>query len=130
MRITERFKDGMAIIALEGKFVAGVDGPFLKEKAQELLKAGKTKLVFDFAQVPYIDSTGLGFLAATHTAAEEAGARVVLCSVPPQVKKIIDRVQLTKFFLIAEDQSAAAAVLDAPREEPGNMPGEKSKKLP
>jgi anti-anti-sigma factor len=114
MKVSVRLKDDVAILDLEGKFIAGVDGSFLRQKTQELLDANVRKLVFSFSGVPYIDSTGLGFLAASRTAAEQAGARLILCSVPSQVKKIMDRVQLSKFFLIAEDENAAITLITDP----------------
>ncbi len=114
MKVSIRLKDDVVIVGLEGKFIAGVNGPFLRQKAQDLLDAGTKKFVFDFSEVPYIDSTGLGFLAACRTAAEDTNARIVLSSVPAPVKKIIDRVQLTKFFPMAEDEAAALALLEAP----------------
>jgi anti-anti-sigma factor len=111
MQASVRMKHDVAILDLEGTFIPGVDGSFLRQKTQDLLDANVRKLVFSFSGVPYIDSTGLGFLAASRSAAEQVGAQLALCSVPPQVRKILDRVQLTKFFLIAEDENAAIALL-------------------
>jgi anti-anti-sigma factor len=131
MKVSARLEGDVAILKLEGTFVAGVDGPFLRQKTQELLDAQVRKIVFSFSGVPYIDSTGLGFLAASRTATEKAAAQLVLCSVPSQVRKIIDRVQLTKFFLIAEDEAAAITLLAAPPQPPASEASKahKAKKL-
>lgn len=107
MRIELRFSDDVAIIRLSGKFLAGSDGPYLRQKVQELIDAGSRKLVLDFAEVPYIDSTGLGFLAGSQKAAQAGGAAVMLSSINEHVKKVLDSVQLTQFFSLVESEAAA-----------------------
>lgn len=103
----------MVIINLNGKFAAGADGPSLRKKAQDIFDSGGRKVIIDFTRVPYIDSTGLGFLAASRTVAEEAHAKMVLCGITPAVKQILDRVQMAQFFTIAKDEAAALALLSA-----------------
>ena len=111
MRIELKFNDDVAILKLSGKFLAGSDGPFLRQKIQDLLDTGSKKLVVDMEEVPYIDSTGLGFLARSHQAAEAVGVRIVLSAVNQHVRKVLDGVHLTQFFTIVEDEAAAVAKL-------------------
>lgn len=121
MRLELKFSDDVAIVRLSGKFLAGSDGPFLRQKVQDLIDAGSKKLVLDFADVPYIDSTGLGFLAGSHKAAQSAGINVVLASLNQHVRKVLDSVQLSQFFVIAESEAAALAKLgDAKAAAPGS----------
>ncbi|MBZ5516693.1 MAG: STAS domain-containing protein [Acidobacteriia bacterium] len=125
MRIELKFSEDIPIIRLSGKFLAGSDGPFLRQKVNDLIEAGSRKLILDFADVPYIDSTGLGFLAGSQKAAQAAGANVVLASLNPHVRKVLDSVQLTQFFVIAESEAAALAKLKEaplPAEDPGAAP--------
>lgn len=107
MRISVSFKEDVAIMALTGKFVAGSDGPFLRQKVKDLIDAGAKKLVLDFTEVPYIDSTGLGFLAGSRVTAQNAGVSVVLAGVNQHVKRILDGVRLTPFFVLAADEAEA-----------------------
>ncbi len=109
MRIELRFKDEVAILSLTGKFLVGSDGPFLRQKVKDLIEAGAKELVLDFSGVPYIDSTGLGFLAGSRVTAENAGVSMVLASVNQHVRRILDEVRLSQFFVIAEDEAAALA---------------------
>jgi anti-sigma B factor antagonist len=102
VRIAVRFKDDVAILSLSGKFLAGSDGPYLRQKVKDLMDAGTQKLMVDFADVPYIDSTGLGFLAGARVTVQNAGAQIVLASINRHVRKILDDVNLTQFFVIAE----------------------------
>jgi anti-sigma B factor antagonist len=103
-------------MSLSGKFLAGSDGPFLRQKVKELIDAGARKLLFDFAEVPYIDSTGLGFLAGSRELAEENGAAIVLSGINQHVRRILDGVKLTPFFEIAENESAGLARLEELRQ--------------
>lgn len=109
MRIEVRFKDEVAVMKLTGRFLAGSDGPFLRQKVKELIEAGTRMLVIDFAGVPYIDSTGLGFLAGSRVTTQNAGAKMVLAGVNPPIKNILSQVRLSQFFEMADDVDAAAA---------------------
>ncbi|MGH9343749.1 MAG: STAS domain-containing protein [Terriglobia bacterium] len=118
MKISIQYQDDVAIVSLAGKFAASADGPVLRSKTQELFDSGIKKLIVDFTGVPYIDSTGLGFLAASHAAAEKAQAKMVLCGIASPVKQILDRVQMAQFFPLVRDQAAALALFAAPAGEP------------
>ena len=111
MRIELGFSEDVAIVRLSGKFLAGGDGPFLRQKVNDLIEAGSRKLILDFTDVPYIDSTGLGFLAGSHKAAQGAGVSVVLASLNQHVRKVLDSVQLSQFFVIAASEAEALAKL-------------------
>jgi len=109
VRIMARFADDVAIMSLSGRFLAGSDGPYLRQKVKDLLDAGTKKLIIDFSEVPYIDSTGLGFLAGARVTAQNAAARMVLANINTHVRKILDDVKLSQFFVIAPDEAAAMA---------------------
>src|SRR5208282_5105681 len=87
------------------------------------MDAGTRKLIVHFADVPYIDSTGLGFLAGARGTVQNAGARIVLASLNRHVRKILDDVNLTQFFVIADSEAAAMALLSQPDPAAGADPG-------
>jgi anti-anti-sigma factor len=109
VRITARFADDIVIVSLSGKFLAGSDGPYLRQKVKDLIDAGTRKLIIDFSDVPYIDSTGLGFLAGARVTAQNGGTRMVLANLNTHVQRILDDVKLSQFFVIAPDDAAAMA---------------------
>ena len=121
MRIAVRFNDDVAILSLSGKFLAGSDGPYMRQKVKDLLDAGTRKLIISFADVPYIDSTGLGFLAGSRVTAQNAGARIVLSEVNTHVRKILNDVNLTQFFVLAGSEAEAVERLNQP-EPAANTP--------
>ena len=120
MRIEIRFKDDVAIVVLSGKFLTGSDGPFLRQKVKDLVEAGTKGLVIDFSDVPYIDSTGVGFLAGCRVTTENAGTSMVLAGINEHVKRILDQVRLSQVFVIVEDQAAAVKRLkeQPPKDSP------------
>jgi anti-anti-sigma factor len=113
MRIELKFAGDIPIIRLSGRFIAGGDGPFLRQKVADLIEAGSRKLVVDFQDVPYLDSTGLGFLAGSQRLAQTAGARIVLCDLNEHVKKVLETAQLGKFFVLAAHEEEALEKLKA-----------------
>lgn len=134
MRITARFADDVAIVSLSGKFLAGSDGPYLRQKVKDFIDAGTKKLIIDFAEVPYIDSTGLGFLAGARVTAQNAAVRMVLSNLNVHVRKILDDVKLSQFFVIEPSEAAAIAKVnevdpnapEAPPEAPKRPRGKKA----
>jgi anti-sigma B factor antagonist len=108
------FKDDVAILSLSGKFLAGSDGPYLRQKVKDLVEAGSKKLILDFADVPYIDSTGLGFLAGSRVTAQNAGVRLILAAVNQHVRRILDDLNLSQFFVITAGEADALDLLSKP----------------
>ena len=123
MRVSVRFNDDISIVSLSGKFVAGSDGPYLRQKVKDLIEAGTRKLLFDFADVPYIDSTGLGFLVGSREVAAGAGAIIVVSGMNPHVRRILEGVKLAQFFDLADDESTGLARLnELAKTQPGAAP--------
>jgi anti-sigma B factor antagonist len=125
VRLSSRLKGDVAILSLSGKFVAGTDGLVLRQRVKELIDSGTRKLLFNFAEVPYIDSTGLGFLAGSRELAAEAGAIIVLTGMNSHVRRILDGVKLSQFFNLAEDEDAGLARIEQLGSiKPGVVPAE------
>jgi len=112
MDITIDSRNDVTILRLQGRFQAGRDGPLFRQKVQELIDSGSRKLLFDFSGVPYIDSTGLGFLAGSRAAALKGGAGLVLVSLDERVRRVLDEVKLSEHFVIAEDEDLGIARLE------------------
>lgn len=123
MRIELKFSGDIPILRLSGQFIAGGDGPFLRQKLSDLIDAGSRKLIIDFQDVPYLDSTGLGFLAGSQKVAQTAGATIVLSDLNQHVRKVLDTAKLVQFFLVASNESEALEKLKSlPDLAPGAVP--------
>lgn len=111
MEITASKSDDVTILRLRGKFIAGRDGPFFRKEVKKLVDAGARKLLFDFSGVPYIDSTGLGFLAGSRSLIQQAGASLVLAGLNERVQRVLEEVKLVEFFVIAADEARGLSML-------------------
>ncbi len=81
-----------------------------KQRALGVLEEGKV-IVVDFSDTTFIDSVGLGCLVSLlKRAASRDGAKVVLCSLTPQVTQIFEMTRLYRLFDVfdtKEDVEAA-----------------------
>ena len=60
MQIEERATGDVTILDLKGKMTLGEGDIILKDKVNSLALQGKKQIVLNLADVPYIDSAGLG----------------------------------------------------------------------
>src|SRR5579863_9911717 len=67
MVIELELKDDVCILRNKGRFATGTDAAYLRAKTDEIKKSGRRKVLADFHEVPYIDSTGIGFVVAVYT---------------------------------------------------------------
>lgn len=82
-----------------------------KEQALELLGAGGI-VVVDFSGTTFIDSVGLGCLVSLlKKAASSDGAKVVLCSLSPQVMQIFEMTRLHRLFEVFDTRKDAEAAM-------------------
>jgi len=58
------------ILRLRGRFATGQDTSYLRSKAEEIKASGKHKVLMDFHDVSYIDSTGIVLKSGGHLDAD------------------------------------------------------------
>jgi anti-sigma B factor antagonist len=88
--------------------------PELAERLSSALSAGRSRLVLDFTEVEFIDSTGLSVLLnALRTITHKGGALAVACTNPTVLRLFqITRLDAT-FDIVATRQEALANVAPA-----------------
>lgn len=64
------------------------------------IERGVTEIVFDLAEVSYIDSAGLGVLVTIHKRTQEKNGRLVLTGVRGMVREILKRTVLDQVLTI------------------------------
>ncbi|HWB64844.1 MAG TPA: STAS domain-containing protein [Chitinophagales bacterium] len=106
-------KDGVLIIPFEGSVVGAVLSADLAELLKTNIEAGNNKVVFDMANMKYVDSTGLGMMLNAVSKLKAAGGKLVLCSVPEQMTKLLKMTKLEMAFHQQADEAAAIAFLKA-----------------
>ncbi len=79
----------------------------LRDQMLAEIEGGARVIVVDLAGVRYVDSSGLSSLVNVATSLEKSGGHVVLCSLDPSVRKVLEMTRLTEYFVITDDQESA-----------------------
>ncbi len=106
----ERNVDGVTILTVEGG-IKGIVEVQLKDRIDDLVRAGRLQIVVNLRGVPYLDSSDIGRIIRAHLSARQAGARVRLCSLSERVQAVMRMMRLDTVLEIYEDEEAAMASL-------------------
>jgi anti-sigma B factor antagonist len=99
MKIVERKVSDVVILDLHGKIMIGEGDDALREAVTRLVDGGSTKIVLNLADVPYVDSAGLGEIVRCYTTVSRKGGRLKLLHL---TKKIKDLLAITKLLTVFE----------------------------
>ncbi|HEY7820163.1 MAG TPA: STAS domain-containing protein [Vicinamibacteria bacterium] len=99
MRIDERTVDGVTILDLHGKMLIGEGDELLREKINQLVENGTEKIVLNLAEVPYVDSAGLGEIVRCYTTVSRKNGKLKLLHL---TKRIHDLLSITKLLTVFE----------------------------
>lgn len=99
MKIQERQVGDVTVLDLSGKIMIGEGDDLLRDTVTRLVDGGKTKLVLNLGEVPYVDSAGLGEIVRCYTTVSRKGGRLKLLNL---TKKIKDLLSITKLLTVFE----------------------------
>ena len=99
MKIEERAVSGVTILDLQGKMLIGEGDELLREKINGLVENGTTKIVLNLADVPYVDSAGLGEIVRCYTTVSRKDGKLKLLHL---TKRIHDLLSITKLLTVFE----------------------------
>ena len=99
MQIEERAVGDVKVLDLKGRITLGEGDELLKDKVNSLLNQGAKKIVLNLADVPYIDSAGLGEIVRTYTTVSRQGGSLKLLNL---TKRITDLLSITKLLTVFE----------------------------
>ena len=99
MQIDERTVGDVLVLDVKGRITLGEGDELLKDKVNSLLNQGNKKIVLNLAEVPYIDSAGLGEIVRTYTTVSRQGGSLKLLNL---TKRITDLLAITKLLTVFE----------------------------
>jgi anti-sigma B factor antagonist len=99
MKIVERQVGDVIILDIQGKILIGEGDDALREAVTRLVEGGKRKILLNLADVPYVDSAGLGEIVRCYTTVSKQGGRLKLINL---TKKIQDLLSITKLLTVFE----------------------------
>jgi anti-sigma B factor antagonist len=99
MQITERVVGDVMVLDLKGKVTLGEGDELLKDKVNSVVNQGHRKIVLNLADVPYLDSAGLGEVVRAYTTVSRQGGSLKLLNL---TKRITDLLSITKLLTVFE----------------------------
>jgi anti-anti-sigma factor len=68
------------------------------------------QVLLGMAGVDFVDSSGVSWMLAHHRRFRETGGKLLIHSLPPNVKEVLQVLRMDLVFHLAEDESAAMAM--------------------
>jgi anti-sigma B factor antagonist len=102
----------ITVIRLGGPRLAHTECDTVKESVSQLLRAGNLRIVLDFSDVEFIDSTMIGTLVASINRINSAGGRVVACHLTPSLERLLAILHLEKLFTVAPTVAEARRLIE------------------
>jgi len=107
--INVRKHSDVFVIQLKGDLKIGDAVDALRQSVEDLLGGGDARLILNLAQVPMIDSSGIGILVRTLTSAKQRGGSVKLVSPSKLAMQTLKIVGLLNLFEVFDDEAKAVA---------------------
>ena len=107
VQIGDHEREGIVIVDLKGRLVAGENVAALREKVASLLSNGKVNAVLNLAHVDYIDSSGLGALVMCFTSLRRAEGKLKLLNLTRRNVELLVLTKLETVFEVFDDEQQA-----------------------
>jgi len=98
--------ENIAVVVLKGEIGTETVNQF-RDKIDQLVAEGQNKIIMDFQEVNYLNSMGLGVVAATLKKVKKNKGDLKLVKLSPAVQELFELTRLTKVFEIFETEDEA-----------------------
>jgi anti-sigma B factor antagonist len=107
LTLTTRLIGEVTIVDVSGRLALGPGPAALRELLQEAMAGGARKILLNLRELSFIDSSGLGELAAGYTNAKHKDSALKIAGVPKRVQELLQMTGLYRVLDIHDDESAA-----------------------
>jgi anti-sigma B factor antagonist len=107
MTISERKSGDVTVLDVEGKILLGEGDVQLKRKIDELIERNEKLLLLNLANVPYMDSGGLGEVVRSYTTVKRAGGDLKLVNATKRISDLLTITKLITVFEVFDDEASA-----------------------
>ena len=108
MEITTRELENVKVVCFKGRIVYDTE-EVVKKETEKLIKGNIKNLVFNFSELTYINSSGLGLLINVLKQIRSARGDVKLASLRPELMELFKITSLNSVFDISADEETAIA---------------------
>ena len=119
LTIVERAIGDVTVLELMGRFVDDHTDIF-REAMNRLVRQGRQKVVLNFDQVDYVDSSGLGMLVSRYIRLSTHDGQLKLCNLHRRSFRVLEITKLLTVFPMYESEDDAVRSF----QEPGAAPAE------
>jgi anti-sigma B factor antagonist len=98
MQIVERAIDGVIILDLKGRLVAGDGDQLLIDTINQLVQIGRRKVLLNLAEIAYIDSAGLGAIVSKYITLYKRDGALKLCNLRARSFRVLNITRLLTIF--------------------------------
>ncbi len=121
LEVNVRRLGAVVVVMLKGKITLGEASQSVRNKVEELLSENCAQIVFNLAEVPFIDSAGLGALTLSYTKSKAAGGMLKLAETQARVQDALEMTRLTRLFPLYETEQAAIESFETGVKDPDNV---------
>ena len=112
VKIEERTTGAVTILDIVGRLTIDEAAQHLKEEVERLISRDRLHVVLNLAQVPYIDSGGLGQLVASFGSVKKAGGAMKLLNVNSRNHDLLSITRLVTVFETFDSEAEAVRSFD------------------
>ncbi len=98
--------NNITLVVLRGEIGTETVNQF-KDKIDAIINEGRKRLIMDFQEVSYLNSMGLGVVAATLKKVKKDKGDLKLINLSPSVQELFELTRLTKVFEIFDSEESA-----------------------
>jgi anti-sigma B factor antagonist len=119
-KITERRVGDVTILLVSGHVILGDGASELRARMNDLIDEARLKFLLDLRGVTYIDSFGVGVIAAKYVSVRRKGGDVKLLRLSPRSHRVMRISGLLKIFETFDSEEDALNSF-APTSKPSNQ---------
>ena len=103
-------ENNIGIVTMKGQFVGGEETDHLREAVESVLGNSPHAIIFNLADVTYLNSTVLGIFITT---AKSFGKKdkIALCNLGKDLRNIIQTMKLETVFILSDSLASAERAL-------------------
>jgi len=106
---SSKLDGGVAVVKISGRLVFGREVDRLESTIAELLRDGRSKIVFDLSALDYVDSSGIGTLVACLTQIKKAGGDLRTAAANTRINRLFTMTGVDKLLSLYPSVTEASA---------------------
>ena len=109
IRVNNRQVGDVSVIEVAGRITIGEGSSLLRDTVRDLVERKQLKILLNLAEVPYVDSSGIGELVSAYSTVTKSGGKFKLSNLTQRVKDLLKISRHDMLFDIHEEEAAAVS---------------------